>query len=297
MDFRFIYNFTKHILKNILLYIVILLLSTGCIKTLKDNDSKILARVQDSYLYISDIHNIIPNNISPRDSIVFVRGYVKDWVKTNVMIYQAQQNLPDSLLNFDKQLEDYRNSLIIYRYETRLINQNLDTIVTDANIEEYYNSHLSDFELKENITRAIYVIIENDTAIESKYDYIFNLPDSSLFDSLNYYSQVNSLSAYLDTTNWISFINIQKVIPIETYNRELFLKNNKLVKIETNHYTYFLKFIDFKIKDDISPLAFKRNDIYNIIVSRRKIKLAKEVRNNIYERALLNNEFEIYYNE
>jgi len=284
-------------LKNILLYIVILLLSTGCIKTLKDNDSKILARVQDSYLYISDIHNIIPNNISPRDSIVFVRGYVKDWVKTNVMIYQAQQNLPDSLLNFDKQLEDYRNSLIIYRYETRLINQNLDTIVTDANIEEYYNSHLSDFELKENITRAIYVIIENDTAIESKYDYIFNLPDSSLFDSLNYYSQVNSLSAYLDTTNWISFINIQKVIPIETYNRELFLKNNKLVKIETNHYTYFLKFIDFKIKDDISPLAFKRNDIYNIIVSRRKIKLAKEVRNNIYERALLNNEFEIYYNE
>jgi hypothetical protein len=284
-------------LKNILLYLTILLISTGCIKTLEDNNSKLLARVQDNYLYISDIQNIIPLNISPRDSITFVRGYVKDWVSTNVMIYQARLNLPEKQLDFEKQLEDYRNSLIIYRYESRLINQNLDTVVTDTDIEEYYNSHLNDFELKENITRAVYVIIENDSTTEVQYDYIFNLPDSLLFDSLNYYSQINTASSYIDTSKWLSFISIQQIIPIETYNRELFLKNNRFVKIPSKRYTYFLKFIDFKIKDDISPLAFRKNDIYNIIISRRKIKLAKEVRNNIYERALLNNEFEIYYHE
>ena len=284
-------------MKNILLYLTILLISTGCIKTLEDNNSKLLARVQDNYLYISDIQNIIPLNISPRDSITFVRGYVKDWVSTNVMIYQARLNLPEKQLDFEKQLEDYRNSLIIYRYESRLINQNLDTVVTDTDIEEYYNSHLNDFELKENITRAVYVIIENDSTTEVQYDYIFNLPDSLLFDSLNYYSQINTASSYIDTSKWLSFISIQQIIPIETYNRELFLKNNRFVKIPSKRYTYFLKFIDFKIKDDISPLAFRKNDIYNIIISRRKIKLAKEVRNNIYERALLNNEFEIYYHE
>lgn len=280
-----------------MLYLTILLISTGCIKTLEDNNSKLLARVQDNYLYISDIQNIIPLNISPRDSITFVRGYVKDWVSTNVMIYQARLNLPEKQLDFEKQLEDYRNSLIIYRYESRLINQNLDTVVTDTDIEEYYNSHLNDFELKENITRAVYVIIENDSTTEVQYDYIFNLPDSLLFDSLNYYSQINTASSYIDTSKWLSFISIQQIIPIETYNRELFLKNNRFVKIPSKRYTYFLKFIDFKIKDDISPLAFRKNDIYNIIISRRKIKLAKEVRNNIYERALLNNEFEIYYHE
>ena len=76
---------------------------------------------------------------------------------------------------------------------------------------------------------------------------------------------------------------------------ELFLKNNRFVKIVTDRYLYFVKFIDFKIKDDISPLDFKRNDIYNIIISRRKVRLAKKVRNDIYERALKNDEFEIYY--
>jgi len=282
-------------LKKVLSYLVILLLLTGCINTLNNNDSSLIAKVKGEFLYTSDIVNIIPENISPRDSITFVRSYVNDWIKTKLMINQAEFNLPDSQLDFSKQLEDYRNSLIIYRYETMLINQNLDTIVTDAEIEEYYYAHLSDFELKENITKAVYVIINNDSLTENMFDYIFSLPDSLLFDSLDIATQTNSIASHIDTTSWISFFNIQQIIPIETYNRELFLKNNKFVKIETSHFTYFIKFINFKIKDDISPLDFKKNDIYSIIISRRKLRLAKEVRNNIYERALKNNDFEVYF--
>lgn len=283
-------------MSKVISYLIVLLLFTGCINTLKDNDSQLLARVHDKYLYISDIQGIVPENSSPRDSIALIRSYVNDWVKTNVMIYQAQQNLPANQLDFTQQLEDYRNSLIIYRYETKLIDQTLDTIVTDNDIELYYNTHLSDFELKENITKAVYVIIENDIDIEEKYDQIFSLPDTLLFDSLAYYESANTVSSFLDTTKWLSFYNVQQIIPIETYNREIFLKNNKFIKIETDRYFYFVKFIDFKIKDDISPLDFKRTDIYNIIISRRKVRLAKKVRNDIYERALKNDEFEIYYN-
>jgi len=274
-----------------------MLLTTGCIDTFKQSDSPALAQVHGRYLYVSDIVDIIPENTSPRDSISLVRSYVNDWVRTNVMIYQAEQNLPPDQLDFSKQLEDYRNSLVIYHYETQLINQNLDTIISDLEIEEYYNSHLTDFELKENITKAIYIITENNPEDEDQFDQIFALPDSTMFDSLYYYSETTALSSYLDTTNWVSFFNIQQIIPIETYNRELFLKNNRFVKISTDRYIYFVKFIDFKIKDDISPLAFKRNDIYNIIISRRKVKLAKKVRKDIYDRALKNNEFEIYYHE
>lgn len=272
-----------------------MVLSTGCINTLKDNDSKLLARVHDKFLYISDIKGIVPDNSSPRDSIALIRSYVNDWVKTRVMIYQAEQNLPASQLDFTQQLEDYRNSLIIYRYETKLIDQTLDTIVTDNDIELYYYSHLSDFELKENITKVAYVIIEDELEIEEKYDQIFSLPYTLLFDSLAFYTTTNTISSYTDTSTWLSFYNVQQIIPIETYNRELFLKNNRFIKIRTDPYIYYVKFIDFKIKDDISPLDFKRNDIYNIIISRRKVRLAKKVRNDIYERALKNDEFDIYY--
>jgi hypothetical protein len=284
-------------LRKILSYLFVLVIATGCINTLKQNDSLILAKVHDNYLYISDIEYIIPENISARDSIALVRSYVKDWVQTKVIIYQAEQNLQENQLDFTKQLNDYRNSLIIYQYETSLINQNLDTIVSDAEVEEYYNSHLKDFELKENITKVAYVVIDQNPTVEAQFDYLFSLPDSLLFDSLDYYTPEYVISSFLDTTRWIGFYNIQQIIPIETYNRELFLKNNRFVKINAERYIYFVKFIDFKIKDDISPLDFKRNDIHNIIISRRKVNLAKKVRNDILERALKNKEYEIYYHE
>lgn len=276
---------------------IVLILTSGCINTINQNDSAVIARVHDKYLYISDLEGIIPNNVSPRDSISIVRSFVNDWVKTNVMIFHAKQNLPPEKLDFSKQLEDYRNSLIIYGYETNLIIQNLDTIVSDKEIDEYYTSHLSDFELKENIIKAAYVIIDNTPDIEDQFDQIFSLPDSILFDSLEIFVPNYALTSNLDTVNWTSFYKIQQIIPIETYNQEHFLKNNRLVKINTDRYIYFIKFFNFKIKDDISPLDFKRNDIYNIIISKRKVKLAKKVRNDIYDRALLNNEFEVYYHE
>lgn len=284
-------------MRNILAYLIVVIIVGSCINPINQNDSDVIARVNNKYLYITDIGNIVPANASPRDSIAIVRSFVNDWVKTNVMISQAEQNLPPEQLDFSKQLEEYRNSLIIYSYETSLIDQNLDTVVSDQEIEEYYNSHLSDFELKENITKAAYIIIDNNGTMEDQFDHIFSLADSVLFDSLEYMVPAYSLSANLDTSNWISFFEIQKIIPVETYNREHFLKNNRLVKIVSEDYIYYVKFFDFKIKDDISPLDFKRNDIYNIIISKRKVMLAKEVRNDIYDRALLNSEFEVYYHE
>ena len=50
------------------------------------------------------------------------------------------------------------------------------------------------------------------------------------------------------------------------------------------------------LNEAVSDSVFEYTyDIYNIIISRRKIKLAKKVRNDIFERALKNNEFKIYY--
>lgn len=284
-------------MRRLLAYLIVLITAVSCINTITQNDSQVIARVHNKFLYAKEIQGLIPKNTSPRDSIALVRSFVNDWVKTNVMIYQAEQNLPAEQLDFSTQLEEYRNSLVIYKYETSLIDQNLDTIVSEAEILEYYNNHLNDFELKENITKAIYVITDNNLTVEDQFDQIFNYPDSVQFDSLEFYIPTLALSSSLDTSSWVSFFNIQQIIPIETYNRELFLKNNRFVKINTDRYIYYVKFYDFKIKDDISPLDFKRNDIYNIIISKRKVALAKKVRNDIYERALMNNEFEVYYHE
>ena len=264
---------------------------------MSSDKSAILARVYDEYLFASDVEGLFPENTTPHDSIVQVKNFVNNWVRTKLMAHQAQKNLTKEQLNFDQQLEDYRNSLIIFSYERELINQNLDTVVSEIEIENYYNSHLGDFELKENIAKVIYVIIDYELPVEEDFEEIFSLPDSLLLDSLESFGKLHARTFFLDTAIWIPFSELKKMVPIENYSRELFVKNRRYFKLAGNNNIYMLKFVDFKIKDDTSPLAFKHNDIRSIIINRRKLMLVKKVRNDIYTKALQNDEFEIYYDE
>lgn len=284
--------------KKLILFAVFgLILLNACTYPLFKKEETVLARVGDEYLYEEELKDLIPEGTSPKDSIILVRNLVNNWVKTTLMVHQAEKNLTGRQLNFDQQLRDYKNSLITFKYESEWIKQNLDTVVSEEEIETYYKDHLSNFELKENIVKVLYVVLDKDAEQDLNINAVFNLPDSLMLDSLEVLCEQYANLYYLDTSNWVRFSKLQKRIPIETYNQELFLKENKFVRLSKEEEVYLVKFFDYKIKDDISPLELEYDDIRNIIINKRKMELIKKMRNDIYQNALTNKEFEIYYNE
>ena len=253
-----------------------------------------LARVGDDILYEKNLAGLLPPNTEPLDSIVWVRNYTHNWIKTKLLLNKAMQNLDPKDINFKQQLEKYRNSLISYTYETELIHQQMDTTVADSAIQKYYNNHQRDFVLLKNIVRAMYAVIENNKSLEKHFIHLFQLPDSIRMDSLQYNCKEYSTNYFLDTTVWLPFDEVTKIIPLETYNKELFLKNNKFVKVKDKHNIYLINFVDFKIKNDFSPLELEQNNIRNIIINSRKMDFIKNLHEKIYQEAARKNEFEIY---
>lgn len=281
-------------LNRLLIFLGLTVLLYSCGDTLDSGRGDIIARVNKSYLYETDIEGIVPPGTPARDSLALVRNFVNNWINTELMIQQAKKNLAIQQLDLESQLEAYRNSLIIYHYESELIRQNLDTLVSDDEIETYYHEHLGDFELKENIAKVYYIIIDNEPEIEDGLSDLYILPDSVLFDSLEAFGKEYARSYFLDTANWWRFDDLLEVIPLETYNQELFLKGNRQVRLDDDDYTYLLTFVDFRIKEDTSPLDFERNDIRTIIINKRKVDLVKQMRQDLYQKALQNGEFEVY---
>lgn len=277
--------------------VILSLLMSACMHRMADDNDTILAKVHDDYLYESDLAHLLTQNLSPRDSIVLVHSFVNNWVKTMLVIHQAEKNLTSEQLDFEQRLEQYRQSLIIYEYETELVRQQLDTVVDEPEIQKYYESHLLDFELKENIAKVMYVILDEDSPEEEHFVDLFSLPDSLVLDSLELYSKLYARSYFLDTANWIRFNDLLELIPIETFNQELYLMNRQLVHLADEDNIYLLRFVAHKIKDETSPLEYEREDIRNIIINKRKMQLVKMMREEIYQKALHNNEFEIYYHE
>lgn len=284
--------------KSLPVFLILLVLLAGGCKRHGTKNNIPLAKVGDKYLYQSDLEGLIPKGTKTRDSILMTRSYINKWVRTQLLLREAENNLPPDQLNFDKQLQEYKNSLIIYHYESEYVKQHLDTVVTDNEIKNYYQNHLKDFQLKQNIVKVVYAILNTEKdknhRLEWTFRKIFRLPDSLLLDSLDRYAPARVVTYYTDTNNWIPFGEVLKVIPIETYNQELYLKNHRIIFLSDAHNDYLLKFVNFKIKDETSPLELESRFIRSVILNMRKKLLINNLQQEIYEQGNKQKEFEIY---
>lgn len=255
-----------------------------------------VARVQDIYLYRSDINAIVPDGIPAADSVALVKKYIGTWIREMLLVKKAEANLTDQHKNVEKQLQNYRNSLITYAYEKELIHQKLDTLVSEADMEKYYKENQRNFELKDNIIRVSYVKVNRSAPDLEKLKTWYKAEDTASVALLEEYCRKYAENYYLDDGTWLLFDDVLKEIPIVTYNKELFLQNNKYVEVNDSSSIYFLNIKGFKIKNSMSPLAFEKDNIRTIIVNKRKLDLIDKMKKDVYKDAELNRAFEIYVN-
>jgi hypothetical protein len=280
-------------LKNSFLLISLLLL-TSCTTFFKKKTERVIARVDEDYLYESDIKSIIPPGTLPKDSLVLTGNYIDSWIRQKLIIHQAYRNLTGDQLDFSRQLEDYKNSLIIFRYENALVSQKLDTLVTDEEITSYYDTNQQNFLLKENIVLIQYVKLPVGSTVTKQIKKLLvsdNLDDKNKLDRL---CEDQAADYYLDDQNWLFFNDLVKQVPIKTYNQEEYLKNHRDIELQDSLFIYLVRVRDFRIKESVSPLSLEKHRIREIILNKRKIEMLKRMHEDIYSSALKNNEFEIY---
>ena len=85
-----------------------------------------IAQVFESKLYRSEIKEFVPNNISQEDSAIMAQNYIRNWITQKLLLHKAIENLSGEESKIQKQVEDYRASLLIYNYKQKLIDQKLE---------------------------------------------------------------------------------------------------------------------------------------------------------------------------
>lgn len=254
----------------------------------------VVARVFDQYLYKSDIIGIIPDGTSSKDSISIVKNYINNWIKQKLVLQAAENNLPSSQKDFAKQLELYKNSLIIFAYEKELIKQKLDTTVTDEEAKTYYEKNVKDFLLKDNIVKVWYVKMLLNSANKATVRQLYRLDDAASKKNLEDYCKKYAVNYFLEDSTWLYFSDLLKEIPVKTYNQEDYLKYNRYIEMDDSTYSYFLNIKDFQVKESVSPLSFEKENVRKIILNKRKIDLIEEIEESIFNDALKNEDFEIF---
>ncbi|PKP33335.1 MAG: hypothetical protein CVU00_10840 [Bacteroidetes bacterium HGW-Bacteroidetes-17] len=276
------------------LIVGLMLIMSACTDRNGASEGNILARVGDYYLYENDLKGALPQNITAKDSLTVAKNFINTWVREKLLLVQAEKNLTPEQMNFDKQIETYRNSLIIYQYEALLISQQIDNDVAESEIEDYYEKNKDNFKLRQSIVNADYVIIDINSPHVKKIKTFLQSTNMNLVDSLETYCELYAERYLINQHQWMSFNELLNIVPIQTSNQESFLLNNRFVEISDDSKQYFVKFLDYSIKDEISPLTFERENIKNIILNKRKIELINKMQNQLFEDALNSDIVEIY---
>lgn len=283
---------------GVLIGIAILILLAGCDYFQKSSKEVVVAECYGKYLYESDLQGIVPEGASIMDSIQRVSTFIDSWIKRQVLIHQAENNLDKAKLDLKKQMEEYRNSLIIYEYESQLINQKLDTVVSEDEIAEYYEQNKEDFQLRNTMVRVAYVILNEDEDKDNKqkatFQKLLSDPDTLLLQNIDILANYYAVKSYVDVDQWMRLDDLTNIIPIEIFNAESFLKKNKFVCFDMNEYTYIVRFVDYLLEESTSPLEMVSDNIKSVILARRKQEMLEKMKTSLYEKAKRDRAFEVY---
>jgi hypothetical protein len=278
-------------LKRFILIVSILFSSVSCDNLANNNSNDLVARAGQNFLYTNDL----PVFESKDDSLRKFLNFIESWAKEKVLYDLSLVNLSQSKKNqIDEIVDNYKIDLYINSYKDLIVNTRIDSIVTDAQIDSFYNLNNKSFKLNENLIKYRYVKVPNDNInlnrIRSNIIRISN-EDRQFLDSLNFQFADLKLNDSIwfterDVISSIEFINQQ--------NKFRYLIKNRLFTIEDFQYVNFFIVKDILKSGNIPPISYLYERIKSTIINQRKLNLLQNLNKEILNDALKSKKYEIY---
>ena len=275
-----------------LLYILLILSVISCVE--QGEKSNAVARVYNIYLYEEELIEKIPADLSKEDSTLFRINYINSWAMEQLLLKKAKLNIGDKNEEIRTLIEKYERELLIDKYKQAVVQQELDTVFTEEDIEEYYQNNKSIFKLNENLVQLKYIYIDKD--INDEED-IIRLFKSNKKEDINELieRELEFNSFNFNDSIWISQKSVTKKLPF--LKAQTKLKKNKFMQKEDSLGVYLLTINNVLYRNDIAPKSYVIPSIKRMILHKRKLELAKIIERTLVSDAIENKQFELYKND
>lgn len=257
------------------------------------HEGDVVAKVGSHKLYASELARFIPSGISSGDSTKLALQYINTWASDILFMDAAEKALSKEDLDVSGELEDYKRSLLKYRYEQQYVNQNLDTTVTSEQIKDYYEKHPDMFRLDVPIVKARFLRISKSShsLAEMKKMMAYSEEEASYGDSLIYSPAIS----YLDFgKKWISAVYIAGECGTDVTSMLSGLKKGYFEKEDGNGNINIAYVLDIKNIGEAGPVDYYRNQIKDILLSARKQALISGLEQDLLDKAHSDGDIAIY---
>lgn len=274
----------------------LLLTATHCSRgsSTETSSDKVLARVHNKELKLSELEGMFPQVASSQDSTLIIQAFVNRWIKDAVLQWESERNLPTDL-NIDRLVRDYRASLVRSTYEKVLVEQLLDSTVTQQQLEEYYANNKNQYLLEKPIIRCYFIKVPYPTPEAETLQNLWNngsvKDTAALMDYSNRFAQISLLKAQ----SWYSLDEVAQQFPEGTLTADNVRSKQEFTQ-QDGQYRYYFRLFELKPRLEIAPLSYVEKQARRIILHDRSRKVLEDAKEEIFQRELRRNNVETFTN-
>jgi len=268
---------------------------TSCAERKDKNDSPMVVQIGESGLYRNDLIQLFGEEVKTSD--LNVKMYVHNWIRNEVVLQHGAKQLLPIEKDFSQELKQYENSLLRYKIESKYIDENVDTLVSNEEMKEYYELNSFNFELKENYVKVRILKMKGGFSEVNKRKQMLSYTDSTGKEAYNSWVKKHELFSVIHDSSWAKWDHMKEIVPIKPYSDEYFLTNNNYRELWADGDLWVIKLIDFQLKDNKSPFEMVEPRIKSILINKRKMDLIKKMEKELYNQAVKNGEIKLYIDE
>jgi len=213
---------------NLLKQVAVLLLLAGfagACENIENNEGTTpVVRVGEEVLTTNDLKKVLPDDVNDEDSAALADDYVNRWVRNKLFLRQAESNLTEEEKDVSQLLDEYRTSLLVNIYQQKMLEQKYSPLLSNEEIEEYYNEMQDNFTLQENIIRGLILKLPLDAPNISEVRRWCRSADSEDLVQLDRYSAQHARLYHAFLDKWTPFQRINASLPDPVRNEERFLQ-------------------------------------------------------------------------
>lgn len=264
-----------------LLFLFLLCLLAGC-----RHDDLVVAEVHNHKLYASEVGQLVPAGLSRADSADFAQHVIDDWIMEQVILAEAEKTLTVKEKIFDKELEEYRKTLLRNRYFEKITADAEKFKVSDEEVRAAIRQSKVNLVSDKEIVKINYVKLPRHAAVRDELKEIL-FDDARRITEKERIAELcsDSIEYFITDDQWLFWEDIQLETGIALDKNSQRLDFPLTFEKVVNEDEYLIVILDFRSETTGDESKDYFESVRTMLIQQKKNQFIQKRMKELYQEA------------
>ncbi|MBR3577268.1 MAG: hypothetical protein IKN98_00610 [Bacteroidales bacterium] len=267
--------------RTFLLFLLPLCMFAGC-----RHDDRVVAEVHNHKLYASEVGQLVPAGLSRADSADFAQHVIDDWIMEQVILAEAEKTLTVGEKVFDKELEEYRKTLLKNRYFEKITADAEKFKVSDEEVRAAIRQTKVNLVSDKEIVKINYVKLPRHAAVRDELKEIL-FDDARRITEKERIAELcsDSIEYFITDDQWLFWEDIQLETGITLDKNSQRLDFPLTFEKVVNEDEYLIVILDFRAETTGDESKDYFESVRTMLIQQKKNQFIQKRMKELYQEA------------